>query len=167
MEFSLNFVNGFLKTALTCSQLQCKKMPFFWAILRCRGIIVLLLHEKLIFCVYISNIPSLDLSFWSEWSRLNKFYQRWWVKWGSLIYYSELVQSMCQSAHKCIWIFCFGSHEDYLSLNDVQVILRGVTQNPKYLKAPKIEPFSNRSYIEKKSLYELTTLRLATLVGKN
>ena len=39
--------------------------------------------------------------------------------------------------HSCIWIFCFGGHEDYLSLNDVQIILQGVTQNPKYLKLPK------------------------------
>ena len=68
MEFSLNFVNSFLKIALTCSQLQSKKMPafsffFFSAIFRCRGIIVLLLHEKLIFCVYICNISSLDFHF--------------------------------------------------------------------------------------------------------
>ena len=59
MEFSLDFVNGFLKNALTCSQLQCKTMHdvcFFLAIFRCRGIIVLLSYEKLIFCVYIFPI---------------------------------------------------------------------------------------------------------------
>ena len=72
---------------------------FFLAIFRSRGIIVLLLHEKLIFCVYISNSPSLDLSLWGEWSRVNECYQRWWAKWGPLISYSELAQSMCQSAH--------------------------------------------------------------------
>ena len=53
---------------------------------------------------------------------------------------------MCQSAH-VFEFFCFGGHEEYLSLNDIQIILRGVTQNPKYLKLPKIEPFSNGSQL--------------------
>ena len=126
-----------------------KKMPvvlFFFSNFQVQSKCASSAWKAYLLCIYFQYfVPG--FSFWSEWSRASEVYQRWWAKWGSLIYYSELVQSMCQSAHKCIWIFCFGSHEDYLSLNDVQVILRGVTQNPKYLKAPKIEPFSNRSQL--------------------
>ena len=139
MEFSLNFVNSFLKIALTCSQLQSKKMPafsfFFSAIFRCRGIIVLLLHEKLIFCVYICNISSLDFHF-----GVNEVARMRFINAGGPNEALWSIFGACSKhapKHSCIWIFCFGGHEDYLSLNDVQIILQGVTQNPKYLKLPK------------------------------
>ena len=130
MEFSLNFVNGFLKIALTCSQLQCKKMPVLFSF-----------FSSFFLHIYFQcSVPGFIIL---EWMKSREWDLSTLV--GQMRLFDLFFGACSKHApkHSCIWIFCFGGHEDYLSLNDVQIILQGVTQNPKYLKLPKTEHFSN------------------------
>ena len=130
MEFSLNFVNGFLKISLTCSQLQCKKMPVLF--------FVFVFKQFLLSIYFQYSVPGFIILEWVK--------SREWVL-STLVGQMRLFDLLFGACSKhvpkrsCIWIFCLGGHEDYLSLNDVQIILQGVTKNP------KIEPFSNGSQL--------------------
>ena len=139
------------KTRLHAVNFNAKKCLFFFlifflAIFMCRGIYSPSSTWKAyLLCIYFQySFPGFIILEWME--------SREWVL-STLVGQMrpfDLLFGACSkhvSKRSCIWIFCFAGDEEYLSLNDVQIILRGVTQNPKYLKLPKIEPFSKGSQL--------------------